>query len=81
MKLASYPSTFTPSLPPKDGNAYRIVWRRSNALAFTLSSLRYSLAGWAIRDAEGRWAGFAHLGAVVAHNPQALELEVPHANV
>lgn len=80
MKLSSYSSSFTPSLPPEDGNAYRIVWRRPNVLVSTLSTLCYTAAGWVMRDSESRWVGFAHLDAVLAYKPQALTLEVAHAN-
>lgn len=73
MKLPSYPSSFTPSLPPEDGNAYRVVWRRPNALVSTFSTLRYSAAGWVMCDSESRWVGFSNLHGVLAHHPEALE--------
>ena len=73
MKLSSFPSRYTPSLPPEDGNAYRVVWQRLGAKVRTLSTLCYSTAGWVMRDANGRWVGFSYLDSVIAHNPCALE--------
>lgn len=75
MALFNYPSRFISSLPPKDGNAYRILWQRPSSLARMLSTLCYTPVGWEIRNAEGRWIGFPHLDAVLAHKPQALAKE------
>lgn len=81
MALFNYQSRFTSSLPPNDGNAYRVLWQRTGSSARILSTLCYSTAGWVIRNVEGRWIGFSNLDAVLAHKPQAIAKEVPHANV